>query len=621
MVTFRVVVPDEDYYRKQISCRAACPILSECHAYVQAIAASEDERAYALARLGNPFAYVLGRICAHPCEEACRRGAIDAPVAICALKRFATDHHNLGLGHDPSRHRSPPPPKPGKRVAVVGAGPCGLTCAHDLALWGYDVEVFESAPVPGGMLYMGVPHYRLPREIIDMEVQQILALGIRLHLRTTLGRDLSWSSLRSRFDAVMLATGLSRGREMEIPGTHLDGVLQGIDFLINANLGYQVELGPRVVVLGSGNVAVDVARSALRLLQEPLANEEAEESRPLAPTGSTYFSAIEAARMALRTGARSVRLLSLEPREKMSAYEWQVREAEAEGVLVESGWGAMEILGEGGRASGLRIRQCLSVYDEEGRFVPAFGQEERYLACESVVLAIGQQADLSFLTGQEGVGVSRHGYVCVDPELGTSAQGVFAGGDVAFGPRLLVDAVADGHRAARSIHRYLGGESSGTSVSRFRTLAGWNLPTACLRTPRQPMPSLPTNRRIGIAEVELGYDDAAGRAEASRCLSCQVNTVFDSDKCILCNLCVDICPESCLRLADLSRLPGSPALDALVRARFGAEPGSLRPGTATAILKDETRCTRCALCAQRCPTGAITMEALEDRSLETMARR
>src|SRR5579862_1541283 len=193
-MSYRVAVPDRDYFERNIPCRTACPINTECGRYVQAVGISQDEEAYMLARAPNPFAYVLGRICAHPCEDACRRGKIDEPIAICALKRYVTDRHNLGLGHDPARRK--PAATRNKRVAVVGSGVCGLTCAHDLALLGYSVEVYESAPVPGGMLYLGIPHFRLPREIIKMEVDNILGMGVKLHTRVTIGRDITLAELR-----------------------------------------------------------------------------------------------------------------------------------------------------------------------------------------------------------------------------------------------------------------------------------------------------------------------------------------------------------------------------------------------------------------------------------------
>jgi len=596
---YRVTVPDQEYFDGNIPCRTACPIHTECGRYVQAIGISRDEEAYLLARAPNPFAYTLGRICAHPCEDACRRGKIDEPIAICALKRYATERHNLGTGHDPARKNLPPAARRGKRIAIVGAGVCGLTCAHDLALLGYSVEVYESAPVPGGMLYLGIPNFRLPREIIMMEVTQILDLGVTLHTRVTLGRDITLAELRTKFDAVLLATGLNKGRELNIAGAHLAGVYNGIDFLINVNLGHEIELGKRVVVVGGGNVAIDVARAAVRLVQES-SEWEGGGAESLQP-------ALDAARMALRSGAEQVSLVSLESREQMPAWKGEVHEAEHEGIDVDNGWGPKEIIGRDGAATGLKVRRCVSVFDENGRFNPAFSDEEKVIPCDSVVLAIGQQADLSFLGGEEGIEVTPRGILKIDDDLMTTAPGVFAGGDVAFGPRILVEAVANGHRAARSIHVYLTGKTRKTVLSRFRIFNNWEMPRGFLSTPRQTMPVLPANRRIGIAEVELGFDEAQGRAEGLRCLKCQVNTIFDGSKCILCNGCVDICPEHCLRLVGLAQIQGDERFDLLV---------AKSPAAVSAIIKDEEKCIRCALCAQRCPTAAITMESLEQQERE-----
>ncbi|MDE3186237.1 MAG: FAD-dependent oxidoreductase [Acidobacteriota bacterium] len=609
-MSYSIKIPDREYFDKNIPCQSACPIHTECGRYVQAIGISKDEEAYMLARAPNPFAYVLGRICAHPCEDNCRRGKIDEPVAICALKRYATDRHNLGLGHDPVRKALPPAPKRNKRVAVVGAGVCGLTCAHDLALLGYTVEVFESAPVPGGMLYLGIPQFRLPREIIKMEVDNILAMGVTLHTRVTVGRDITFTELRSKFDAVLLSTGLNKGRELNIPGAHLAGVYNGIDFLINVNLGYEIKLGKRVVVVGGGNVAIDVARAAVRLVQESV------EPTPLTEQEKSLQSAIDAARLAMRSGAEQVNMVSLESRAQMPAWKGEVEEAEHEGIVVDNGWGPREIVGENGVVTGLKVRRCLTVFDESGRFNPAFSDEEKIIPCDSVVLAIGQQADLSYINGEDGVQVTPRGILKIDENLSTTAPGVFAGGDVAFGPRILVEAVANGHKSARSIHLYLSGKTEKTVRSRFRILPNWKMPKNFLTTPRQKMPVLATNRRIGIAEVELGFDEEQGRAEGLRCLNCQVNTIFDGSKCILCAGCVDVCPESCLRLVDLVQVSGDERYNALITQRYGVSAAELKAGQAGAIIKNEEKCIRCGLCADRCPTGAITMEALERQERE-----
>lgn len=609
-MSYAVKIPDQEYFDKNIPCQTACPIHTECGRYVQAIGISKDEEAYLIARAPNPFAYVLGRICAHPCEDNCRRGKIDEPIAICALKRYVTDRHNLGMGHDPVRKALPPAPKRNKRVAVVGAGVCGLTCAHDLALLGYDVEVFESAPVPGGMLYLGIPHFRLPREIIKMEVDSILSLGVTLHTRVTVGRDITFSDLRSKFDAVLLATGLNKGRELNIPGAHLAGVYNGIDFLINVNLGFEIKLGKRVAVVGGGNVAIDVARSAVRLVQEAVEfGTSDQEEKSLQP-------ALDAARLAMRSGAEQVCMVSLESRAQMPAWKIEVDEAEFEGIEIDNGWGPKEIVGRDGKVEGLKVRRCLTVFDENGRFNPAFSDEEKIIPCDSVILAIGQQADLSFIDAEDGVQVTPRGILKINEDLSTTAPGVFAGGDVAFGPRILVEAVANGHRSARSIHLYLSGKTEKTELRRFRILPNWKMPRNFLTTPRQKMPMLAANRRIGIAEVELGFDEEQGRAEGLRCLNCQVNTIFDGSKCILCAGCVDICPENCLRLVDLVQVSGDERYDALIQSRYGVSAAQLGAGQAGAIIKNEEKCIRCGLCADRCPTHAITMEALERQERE-----
>lgn len=609
-MTYTVQIPDREYFDKNIPCQAACPIHTECGRYVQAIGISRDEEAYLLARAPNPFAYVLGRICAHPCEDNCRRGKIDEPVAICALKRYATERHNLGMGHDPARKALPLAPKRDKRVAIVGAGVCGLTCAHDLALLGYTVDVYESAPVPGGMLFLGIPHFRLPREIIKMEVDNILSMGVTLHTRVTVGRDISFSELRSKSDAVLLATGLNKGRELSIPGSHLAGVYNGIDFLVNVNLGFEIQLGKRVVVVGGGNVAIDVARSAVRLVHEAFdSGMDGQAENGMQP-------AFDAARMALRSGAEQVHMVSLESRAQMPAWKGEVEEAEHEGIEISNGWGPKEVVGENGSVQGLKVRRCLSVFDEKGRFNPAFSDEEKIIPCDSVILAIGQQADLSYISPDDSVQVTPRGILKIDEDLRTTAPGVFAGGDVAFGPRILVEAVANGHRSARSIHLYLSGKTKKTELRRFRILPNWKMPQGFLTVPRQKMPVLAANRRIGIAEVELGFDEEQGRAEGRRCLNCQVNTIFDGSKCILCAGCVDVCPENCLRLVDLAQVSGDQRYDDLIQKRYSVSAAELKSGQAGAIIKNEEKCIRCGLCADRCPTQAITMEALERQERE-----
>ncbi len=620
---YPITIPDQEYFSMNIPCRSACPIETECGRYVQAIGLSKTEEAYLLARSPNPFAYTLGRVCAHTCESSCRRGKIDEPVSICALKRFATDRHNLGLGHDPQRKKQPRASRRDKRIAIVGSGVCGLTCAHDLALLGYTVEIIDQAPVPGGMIYWGIPQFRLPREVIRMEVDQILSMpGVTLRAQTKLGRDVTLSQLRTNFDAVMLALGLGKGREMKIPGMDLAGVYSGVNFLFEINEGATIELGKRVAVVGGGNVAIDVARFVVRLVQGTAAgddregqNGDGEDWEGLEEEREIRYE-LHAARAAVRSGAEQVRMVSLESRAEMPAWKGEVEESEREGIIFDNGWGIKEILGENGAVTGLRLQRCIAVLDERGRFNPAFSSEEKVVPCDSVILAIGQQADFSCLRGEEGVEQTARGTIKVDDNLMTAVPGIFAGGDAALGPRVLVDAIAHGHKAARSIHMYFNGTYKKTVLSRFRVLTNWKMPSGSLSTPRQAVPTLQANRSLGIAEVELGFNDEQGRAEARRCLHCQVNTIFDGSKCILCAGCVDICPEFCLRLVDLVQVSGDARFDALIQNRYGMRAAQLAAGQAGAILKNEDKCIRCGLCADRCPTGAITMEALEQQLME-----
>ncbi len=617
---YPAVVPDFRYFLDLIPCRSACPVRTNAGGYVRAIAEGDTERGYRIARAPNPLASICGRICAHPCETNCRRGVIDQPISIRALKRTLTEKH----GVENTVTGQPPAPRPlnlavagpdgTPRVAVIGAGPAGLSCAHDLALLGYRVTLFDSAPVVGGMLYQGIPEYRLSRDLIRAEVDQILSLGAELRLEWRLGRDFTVGDLRRNgYAAVFLALGASRGRDLDIPGKDLDGVINGVDFLLNANLGYRIALGERVLVIGGGNVAIDVARTALRYA--------AAEEHPGLPGGAEqllqtwgYDNAfIDAARTALRLGARHVQLVSLESRTQMPAHPDEVKEAEEEGIALTSGVGPKSILGRNGRVTGLETLDVVSLFDSTGRFNPSFApQTERQFDADTIILAVGQQSDTTCLQADAEITTTPRGLVAVDPRtLATTMPGVYCGGDLAFGPRIVIEAEADGKRAALAIHESLAGGTVPRVQARFRPIELNRSGDRYDRIERQAVPVLAVSRRTGFREVEEGYTEELARREASRCLWCNVETIFDSERCILCSGCVEICPEACLALVPVSRLRGSPALDGVQDALDAGD-------AAGAIVKDETRCIRCGLCAERCPTGAITMEALEiDESPQT----
>jgi NADPH-dependent glutamate synthase beta subunit-like oxidoreductase len=620
MRSYTAVVPDLRYFLNLIPCRTGCPVRTNAGGYVRAVAEWDTARGYRIARAPNPLASICGRICAHPCESNCRRGVIDQPISIRALKRTLTERHGVEntLSGQPAPleplHLAVKGPDGPARIGVVGAGPAGLSCAHDLALIGYRVTLFDSAPVVGGMLYQGVPEYRLSRDLIRAEVDQILTLGVELKLEWKLGRDFTVGDLRRNgYAAVFLAMGASRGRELNIPGRDLDGVINGVDFLLNANLGYHVALGERVIVIGGGNVAIDVARTALRYAAAEGKPELSGSAEQLLHTWGYDNAFIDAARTALRLGARHVQLVSLESRLEMPAHPDEVHEAEEEGITLVPGLGPKAILGENGRVVGVETLDVASLFDSAGRFNPTFVPgSERRLEADTIILAVGQQPDPTCLAADAAIEITPSGLVKVDPAtLATTMAGVYCGGDLAFGPRIVISAEADGKRAALAIHESLGGGTVPRVRARFRPIELNRAGDHYDRIPRQAVPALPVARRTGFREVDEGYSEEQARLEASRCLWCNVETIFDSDRCILCGGCVEICPEACLTLVPASQLRPSPDLDALREALCADDEMG-------AIVKDEARCIRCGLCAERCPTGAITMESLEiDESPQT----
>src|SRR5512135_3774827 len=344
---------DREWLNTNFPCMMACPAHTNAGRYVSLIAEGRFEEAYRFARDPNPLASICGRVCAHPCETACRRGEIDKPIAIRALKRFLTERYG------PESRTPLELPRAAEklpfRVAVVGAGPVGLSAAHDLALMGYKVTLFDAAPVAGGMLYLGIPEYRLPRSVVEAQVREILQTGdIELKLNCAAGRDFAISELRSQgFDAVLIAVGAHRSRDLSIPGVDLDGVHRGIEFLLNVNLGYKFTIGKRVLVIGGGNVAMDVARSAAReVLREHGARDEVIPSDENMAAVATH-EMMDISLSALRMGAREVHLVCLERRNEMPAALEEIEEAEAEGIVIHAGLGPKRILGREGKVTGL----------------------------------------------------------------------------------------------------------------------------------------------------------------------------------------------------------------------------------------------------------------------------
>lgn len=615
-MSYPITIPDREYWKQQIKCQYACPVHTDARGYVRAIADGDDRTAYLIARGPNPLASMCGRVCGAPCEQACRRGDFDDPIAIRALKRYVCAQFGpegqtaptqlvdflKGAARGaatPCEDRNELLPllqsltdqsisrASGQSVGIIGSGPAGLACAHDLAILGFDVTIYEMEPVLAGMLATGVPEYRLPRDLIRAEVDVILALGVKARTSCQIGKDVTFASVRDEHDAVVVAVGAKRSRRLPLPGSDAPEVLGGVEFLRAVSLGDPITLGKRVVVIGGGNVAYDVGRTVLRQIS------------------------LDAARTALRaSGVGEVHLCSLESLEEMPADDIEIIEGAEEGILRHNSLGPKAILtDERGHVRGVEFQKCLRVFDENRRFSPLFDSNDTtVIECDHVLVAIGQSVDLSFIDGASGATLNERGLITCDPVSGkTDWPDLFVAGDLAYGPKLLIHAVASGKQVALSIYEQLMGTPiRHDQVELHFPVVDYQREKNYEKTARIHLPTAPAQERAlsNSIEVERAFDACAARIEAGRCFDCGVNTIFDGEKCILCGGCADVCPSLCLRLVSLDRLVTNPTVEDVVGRQLEGFPAE----EATAIVKDETICIRCGLCAERCPTGAITME-------------
>lgn len=573
------VAPDASWWLENVPCRSACPVHTDAGGYVTAIAQGRFEDAYRIARAPNPFPSICGRVCAAPCETRCRRGALDAPVAIRALKRFVAERFGVEAAAAASRWREGAgelPDESGKRVAIVGGGPAGLACAHDLRTLGHAVTIFDAGAQLGGMMVQGIPPFRLPRELLAAEIEGIVGLGVTVRLHTRVGRDVSMEQLLADFDAVFVAAGTGVGKLLDVDGRDLPGVTTAVAFLADALGRDAMPIGERVVVVGGGSVAFDAARTAARATAE---------------NAGTLRSLIDAARTARRAGGREVTIVSVEGRDELAAEPDEWREAEREGVRLLHRRAVRRIVGAA-RVEGIALLPVLQVFASDGRFAPRLdeGAPIELLTCDTVIFAVGQEADTSFLPPA----LTRGALASVDAaSLRTVNPKVWAGGDIAFGPRHLIDAIADGRRAAAGIGVFLATsrdaawpdewDANPPPVVRVQGATPWRRQWSDYdATPRTPLPVAPTPDRTMGHEVEVVLDEVAAVREAQRCLRCHANVTLRAERCILCGLCADVCPQRCI---------------------------ALRPGDAgTVVLSiDEARCIRCGLCVERCPPHALTM--------------
>ncbi len=476
-------------------CTGACPVHTDVQGYLAAIARRDYAEAYRLIRANNPFPSVCAWICPHPCEDACRRAIVDEPLAIRDLKRFAVEAAGAPLEHAQVRDS-------GKRVAVVGAGPSGLTAAYDLARLGHRVVVYDRLPSPGGHFLTSLPAYRLPAEVLQRDIDEILAAGVEIRSGVDVGRDITVDQIRNTSDAVIISTGLWAGRGLKLPGFDLPAVLKALPFLKAARTSEKPAVGSLVIVIGGGDVALDAARTALRL------------------------------------GAGEVRVVCLETRDQMPAHAWELADAEAEGVVITAGCGPVELLLENGVITGVNVRKVLSLYDGEGKLDPVYDPGcPVTLPADTVILSVGQKQENDLLAEYF-------------PEMQTGglpagAGGVFLCGEIIDGPGPAISAIASGHRAAALVGSYL--EGAGAAPAEQEAPVIGPVPDQVAekipRSARRKMPVLPPQERIqNFSPYELGLDEAAARFEAGRCLKCGQGAAVIPEKCAACLSCLRLCP-------------------------------------------------------------------------------
>jgi len=523
-------------------CREACPVKTDVQNYVWLIGQGKYNEALDVIRSVNPIASVCSLICHHPCEQACRRCEVDQPVSIRHLKRFALEQ---GTEHRRSLRKAIAKTQ-GKSIGIIGSGPAGLTTADDLALLGYDVTIYEKNPDLGGMLSSAIPTYRLSREALKEDIDDVLAKGVEAVTNCNIGTEISMDDLNKKHDAVLIAVGLSLSRSIPIPGVDGPGVMLAIPFLFNANYQKPMELGENVLVIGGGNVAIDVARTALRL------------------------------------GVQKVEMVCLENEEEMPAWQWEVEEASDEGIQVHHRWGPKEVRRDGQKTLGLDVVKVTSVFDESGRFNPSFDENaKKFIEADTIIITIGQMSDYDFLKGSS-VERDERGLIKWDSATQMSTvPGIFVSGEVVTGPGSAIQAAASGHRSAEAIHLYLQGKdvARGLEVAELQKIAA--LPSDVAEkvklVSRNETELLdPATRCREFVQIEVGYDEMTALKEARRCRSCGGGAVVDQDKCMACLTCLRICPYD------------APVV------------------TSTSHISPD-RCQACGLCAPECPGRAIRM--------------
>ena len=574
-------ISNPEYFHKVVDCQYACPAHTPVPEYIRLIAQQRYTDAYMINWESNVFPGVLGRTCDRPCEPACRRGRVEEePVAICRLKRVAADYK------DEVKDLLPPIPKTknGKRIALIGAGPASLTVARDLMPLGYSVDLYDENPKAGGFMRSQIPSFRLPESVLDEECGYVLDMGVTQFFNHRV--ESMKKVLDKNYDAIVVGTGAPQGRDLNLPGREETdaNVHIGIQWLANVAFDHIKSIGKKVLVLGGGNTAMDCCRTARRLGGEGV----------VVTVRSTY--------------------------EDMKASPWEKEDAMREDIPFECNLTPLEFVHEDGKLIGMKFDRVESIYDENGkRTLQSTGEDPVFLEADDVIVAVGQQIAFPWIEEDLGIEFNKWGEPNVDKvTFQSSLPKVFFAGDAAFGPENIITAVAHGHQVGVSIDLFCQDKSLNdrpdpytSTFSQKMGIHEWSYGSTVTDDLRFAVPHLEKEKALAskTAEVELGFDEKTAFDEAERCLNCDVQTVFTTNKCIECDACTDICPTDCITFT----ANGSEA-DLRTRLEASSENFdqdlyvSTELPTNRIMVKDEDVCLHCGLCAERCPTGAWDMQ-------------
>lgn len=569
-----------DYYHKVVDCQWACPAHTPVPAYIRLIAQGRYADAYLLNRESNVFPGILGRVCDRPCEPACRRVRVEeTPVAICRLKRVASDHR----GDVSDRLPKKPTKSNGKRIALVGAGPASFTVANDLAPMGYECTIFEKLEEAGGLMRTNIPAFRLPEQVLSEELGYILDMGVELKLGSPVQ---SMKELQDQgFDAIFVGSGAPKGKNLDLPGRDDSPRIHiGIDWLESVAFEHTKAIGKKVLIIGVGNTAMDCCRTSLRL------------------------------------GADSVKVMARKPRAFFKASDWELEDAEEENVEIIVNHSPKSFVLENGELVGMIFENIEYDLDKNGRIIEQKVIGEVTIPCDDVILAIGQENAFPWIEPDAGIEFDKWDVPVIDATTFESTKtGVFFGGDAAFGPKNIIWAVEHGHQAAISIDKHCQGKMlTGRlpdEVEMLPTKMGmfeWSFSNSYDDSPRRQMEHVELVERFKKldVEVELGFSAEQIATEVERCLNCDIQTVFNAPLCVECDACVDICPVDCLTMVpatnedqmreQLSAPDAQQGQDLFMSADL--------PLSGRVMIKDENVCLHCGLCAERCPTAAWDMQ-------------